>query len=180
MICVIASRIAADHPLGIGLFNYEAAYDRYDTSGGKYGHKRAVHSSHFQVLAEQGYPGLCVWVGCFVVAMILVFRARIRARDPNRPEASRRLLLNTANSLLVSMIGFLIGGSFIAGALNDFTWLVFGMVAALDRLSGLPVKATTIAAEAAARPETTRAAVPRFRGAYRRRPAGRAIAGTAP
>jgi hypothetical protein len=33
------------------------------------------------------------------------------------------------------MVGFLVGGSFLALALNDVTWLTFGMVAAVDRLS---------------------------------------------
>jgi hypothetical protein len=40
-----------------------------------------------------------------------------------------------ANALLTSMVGFATGGAFLALALNDLTWLTFGMVAALDRLS---------------------------------------------
>jgi hypothetical protein len=62
---------------------------------------------------------------------------RVRARSLNerlRPE-DRKLLFTTANALLTSMAGFLVGGSFLALALNDVTWLTFGMVAAVDRLS---------------------------------------------
>ena len=33
------------------------------------------------------------------------------------------------------MTGFLIGGTFLSLALNDLTWLTFGMVAAVDRMS---------------------------------------------
>jgi hypothetical protein len=33
------------------------------------------------------------------------------------------------------MIGFVVGGAFLALALNDLTWLTFAMVAAVDRLS---------------------------------------------
>jgi hypothetical protein len=40
-----------------------------------------------------------------------------------------------ANGLMTSMIGFLVGGTFLSAALNDITWLTFAMVAALDRIS---------------------------------------------
>ena len=33
------------------------------------------------------------------------------------------------------MTGFVVGGAFLALALNDLTWLTFAMVAALERLS---------------------------------------------
>jgi hypothetical protein len=35
----------------------------------------------------------------------------------------------------VSMTGFLVGGSFLAMALNDVTWLTFAVLAALDRIA---------------------------------------------
>jgi putative inorganic carbon (HCO3(-)) transporter len=160
----VALVIASENPLGIGLFNYEAAYDRYDTSGGIYGQKRAVHSSHFQVLAEQGYPGLLIWIGCFVIAFRAAFRARARSRDPNRSSDSQRLLFTGANALIVSMTGFLVSGAFLAAALNDLTWLTFGLVAALDRLSKVPVKTAAPAASEAPIVPTGE----RFTGSYRR------------
>jgi hypothetical protein len=36
---------------------------------------------------------------------------------------------------MVSMVGFMVGGSFLALALNDLTWLTFALLAALDRWS---------------------------------------------
>ena len=36
---------------------------------------------------------------------------------------------------MVSMVGFIVGGGFVASALNDVTWLTFAMVASLDRLA---------------------------------------------
>ena len=44
------------------------------------------------------------------------------------------------------MTGFLVGGSFLALALNDITWLTFGIVAAADRIS------LTLCAEPVAEP----------------------------
>src|SRR5207249_3711393 len=43
----VAAVMARDSPLGVGLFNFERAYDRFDDLNGEYGHNRSVHSSHF-------------------------------------------------------------------------------------------------------------------------------------
>jgi hypothetical protein len=40
-----------------------------------------------------------------------------------------------SNALIASMVGFLIGGAFLSAALNDITWLTFGLIASLDRVS---------------------------------------------
>jgi hypothetical protein len=50
----------------------------------------------------------------------------------------QHFFFTAANGLMTSMIAFLVGGSFIALALNDLTWLTFALVAALDRLSRQP------------------------------------------
>jgi putative inorganic carbon (HCO3(-)) transporter len=112
----VGMRMVEEHPLGIGLKQYEAAYDRYDWTRGRYGRGRAVHSSHIQVLAEIGYPGALAWLGLFGYAVFACFRVRVRA-------------------LLVSMGSFVVGGAFLSLALNDLTWLTFAIVAAVDRLS---------------------------------------------
>jgi len=123
------------HPLGVGLKQYEAAYDLFDFSFGRYGHHRAVHNSHVQVLAELGYFGLVVWIGLWVYAYFACMRIRWRSRAPHISPEHRRLLYTMANGLLTSMTGFIVGGSFLSLAYNDLTWLTFGMVAGLDRLS---------------------------------------------
>jgi hypothetical protein len=45
------------------------------------------------------------------------------------------LFTSAANALIAAMAAFLVGGSFVAMALNDLTWLTFALVAALDRVS---------------------------------------------
>jgi probable O-glycosylation ligase (exosortase A-associated) len=131
----VAMAMARDKPLGVGLRNFESAYDYYDFLNGRYGHERSVHSSHFQALAETGYLGFAIWGTLFLVALWTVLRIRARAQHAALSPADRHFLFTMANALAVSMCGFVVGGSFIAGMLNDVTWLTFALVAALDRLS---------------------------------------------
>jgi O-antigen ligase len=100
-----------------------------------------VHNSHFQVLAELGFPGAMLWASLFLLAFGLALRVRKRSRRPELDPAEQRFYFTTANALMVSMVGFLVGGSFVASALNDVTWLTFAMVASVDRLSAARVAA---------------------------------------
>jgi putative inorganic carbon (HCO3(-)) transporter len=131
----VGLRMVADNPLGVGLKQYEFAYDRYDFSRGRFGHKRAVHNSHVQVLAELGYMGEAAWAGLFVYGVITCIRVRARSKSDRLDPRTAQFLFTVANGLLTSMTGFLVGGTFLSLALNDLTWLTFGMVAAVDRMS---------------------------------------------
>jgi putative inorganic carbon (hco3(-)) transporter len=131
----VAVKIAEDYPLGVGLFNYQPAYDTYDDSGGEFGHARSVHSSHFQVLAETGFLGAMVWVAMFGWALWVAFRIRRNAmRSETLTPGDQRLFVSASTGLIASMVAFLVGGAFVAMALNDLTWISFALVAALDRL----------------------------------------------
>ena len=127
--------MAMSKPLGVGIKQYEAAYDRYDFLHGRYGHKRAIHSAHLQVLAELGFFAAFLWLAMFACAYFACMRVRARAADERLRPPLRRFLLTAANGLMASMAGFIIGGSFLSLAYNELTWLTFAIVAALDRLS---------------------------------------------
>ena len=132
----VAVAMALDRPLfGVGLRGYESAYNSYDFLNGQYGRGRSVHSSHFQVLAEMGFLGATVWMWLFAYAYLTLFRARARSRNPLVSGEESRFLFTMANAMIASITVFLVGGSFIALALNDLTWLTFVLVVALDRLS---------------------------------------------
>ncbi len=131
----VAAKMAESEPFGVGLRNYEFAYDTYDFSNGRFGHGRAVHSSHFQVLAELGYFGAAVWIGQFGLAFIIALRVRRRSWTPGLSPEVAHCFLTVSTCLITSMTAFLVGGTFLALALNDVTWLTFGMLAALDRIS---------------------------------------------
>jgi len=158
----VAVKIAKDYPLGVGLFNYGSAYDAYDDTGGEFGRARSVHSSHFQVLAETGFPGFAVWVAMFSWALWVSFRIRRNAiRSETLAPDEQRLFVSASTGLIASMVAFLVGGAFVAMALNDLTWISFALVAALDRLFH---QATAASAPRAAS-ETSR--VPAFEAAQR-------------
>jgi len=141
----VAVEMVRDNPFGVGLRNFDSAYDRYDFSGGRFGTGRSVHSSHFQVLAETGFAGMAIWTGLFGYAFFACLRIRSRSRHSCFTEADRHFYFTMANALIVSMMGFLVGGAFIALALNDLTWLTFALVAALDRLSAKAIAETVLA-----------------------------------
>jgi probable O-glycosylation ligase (exosortase A-associated) len=131
----VAVRMAEQNFFGVGLRGYDNAYDFYDFLDGRYGRGRSVHSSHYMVLAELGYPGAVVW-GCLLIGSFLVgWRIRARASSPDLPDDAREFVFTCSNALMVSMAGFTVGGSFLALALNDLTWLTFALLAALDRWS---------------------------------------------
>lgn len=158
----VAVRMVGEHPLGIGLKNYESAYDRFDFSFGRFGQGRAVHSSYFQVLAELGYFGLAIFIAMFACAFWIVLRVRRLAKEERLPESQRHFFFTVSNALMASMVGFLVGGTFLSMAINDLTWLTFGIVAALDRLSRQAVLASDAAPSAMATPE--RRPVHEFKG----------------
>jgi putative inorganic carbon (hco3(-)) transporter len=148
----VALDMVSDHPLGIGLRNFEATYDRYDSLDGRYGRERSVHSSHLQALAETGYAGFVVWIALFAIAFRAVFKIRSRSRAAGLSPGDQAFLMTMSNALAASMTGFLVGGAFIALLLNDLTWLTFALVAALDRLSARMVSESTVEAPSPAVP----------------------------
>jgi putative inorganic carbon (HCO3(-)) transporter len=137
----MAMRMASDHPFGVGIKNFESNYDSYDTLRGAYGQHRAVHSSHFEVLAEVGYDGTVIWIGLFVYAFVLLFRIRRRGGTPGLDPRVARLFQTASVGLIVSQVGFLVGGAFVADALNDLSWVTFALIASLDIISAQLTKA---------------------------------------
>lgn len=132
----VAVRMAENYPLGVGLMSYESAYDDYDFLGGEFGRRRSVHSSHFQVIAELGFLGFLLWVSLFAYSFWVLLRVRrfgnrIRQRDG----PASHFYTTVANGLIASQATFLVGGAFVASALNDVTWYTFAVIAAVDRLA---------------------------------------------
>ena len=140
----VGIQMGLTHPLGVGLRQYEQAYDKFDTTYGRYGSKRAVHSSHVQVFAELGAFGASVWAFLFAYAVIACLRVRARASDARFTPQQQRFYFTAANGLLTSMVGFMTGGAFLALALNDLTWLTFAMVAALELITRPQEEAVTL------------------------------------
>ena len=130
----VAVRMVEANPFGVGLRQYDSAYDDYDDSGGLFGPKRSVHNSHLQVLSELGYAGFVVWVATFGYALTVGLRIRFAATTlAGLTDEERRFYVSMATALLASMCAFIVGGTFIAAANNELTWLTFAGLAALQR-----------------------------------------------
>lgn len=121
-----------DNPwLGCGFNAFQECYDRYDTSHGRYGERRAVHSSWFGVFAEQGYPGIVLYVGILLSALLACRRVRRLSRAADPPLE----LLQYANSLEASLWAFIVGGSFLSFQYNEMAWHIVGLTIALGRIA---------------------------------------------
>jgi probable O-glycosylation ligase (exosortase A-associated) len=131
----VAMTMVQDYPLGVGMRNFYAHYGAYDIRGGAYGRRRDVHSSHFQVLVEQGYLGAAVWIWLFAYSLLTARRVRKRSRTPGLAPADAKLMETLPLAIVVSMAGFCVGGGAVSMALNDLTWLTFALLASLDLLS---------------------------------------------
>jgi probable O-glycosylation ligase (exosortase A-associated) len=159
----VALDISRDWPMGIGLRNFEWMYDRYDFLDGAYGRGRAVHNSHLQVLVETGILGMFVWVALFGYSILAAFRLRRASKDLTRPPDERQFSFTFGNALLASMVGFLLGGTFLSMAMNDATWYTFAFAAAADRLRRAPVAVPAPAPEILPRVPVPVSTGPRFR-----------------
>lgn len=130
----VALEMSADQPLGVGIQNFNNMFDRYDSTGGlAYGTGRSVHNSHLQVLTEAGFFGFAVWIFLLFYSVSLGLRIRRRALQSDGP--NRLMYVALAEGITAGFIAFIVGGTFTAIAWNDFTWCLFAILAALDRLS---------------------------------------------
>lgn len=128
----LALDMANDHPFtGVGHNAYIYAYDSYDTTAGKYGKGRSVHSSWFGVVAELGYLGMLL----YLVIFILSFGACRHARrlPPEIPEAAH--LREYAIAIETSLIVIAVGGSFVIFQYSEMLWHMVGLGIALRRLT---------------------------------------------
>jgi putative inorganic carbon (hco3(-)) transporter len=130
-----AVRMINVHPTGVGTRCYAAHFSRFDTSDGRHGRARSVHSSHFQILAETGYAGAITWLGLFFFSSLAILKIRKRARDSALALEQRHTLESTATCLGCSIVVFAVGGSFYELAHIEPIWISFLLCGSLDRIS---------------------------------------------
>lgn len=91
---------------------------------------RAFHSSYFEMLGEQGYPGLLIWLaihGIGIVRMELL-RRRYRSREPEDGQWIGYL----AEALQHGHIIYMVGAAFVGIAFQPFVYMLVGMQIGLD------------------------------------------------
>jgi O-antigen ligase len=89
---------------------------------------RAVHSIWFETLGERGFPTFFIWLGMTVAAGLATRRVIRAARD--RPELA--WCADLARMAQVSMLAYLVGGTFLSLCYWDFYFMLLGVVAATD------------------------------------------------
>jgi len=133
---------AKDHPFGGGFEMYRQNQIRYDTEkvGGTAGNAtvetkltidkaRAFHSAYFEMLGEQGWPGLILWIAINLIGIIRmeVIRQRYRKAPPDQAWIGP-----LAGALQAAHIVYLLGAAFIAIAFQPFIYMLIGAQIGLD------------------------------------------------
>jgi len=90
---------------------------------------RAYHSSYFEMLGEQGYPGLFLWLllhGLGIWQMEL-----LRRRWTNRTGVNEQWQAPLANALQLAQIVYMAGSLFVGIAYQPFILMLIGIQCAL-------------------------------------------------
>lgn len=127
-----------DHPFGGGFEVYISSKVEYDkvsstTSGSNVSisrervveEGRAFHSSYFEMLGEQGWPGLILWLvlqGSGLVQMEI-----IRRRWKDRTEPAEAWAAPLAVALQLAQVVYLVGSLFVGIAFQPFILMLIGL-----------------------------------------------------
>ena len=124
-----------DHPWGGGFDAYrgnELRIDKTSTEGNggqtnvtktvEYDQARAYHSAYFEMLGEQGYPGLLIWLAIHLGGLFSM--ERLRARTKKIAEA--QWVSGLAGALFQAHIVYLVGALFIGIAFQPFVFMLIG------------------------------------------------------
>jgi len=132
-----------DHPVfGVGAGNFPAAEGTLSPLAEAAARGRGVkwsvaHNSFIQVGAELGIPGLLLFVGMLASAL-RALRAAERVRIPRGPYDHSRVPAQLAQTLMASLIGYMVGGFFLSLAYKDVLFVLIALTVALRKTLTLP------------------------------------------
>ncbi|EGD57674.1 O-antigen polymerase [Novosphingobium nitrogenifigens DSM 19370] len=86
---------------------------------------RAYHSSYFEMLGEQGYPGIGLWLLLHVLGVVQMEVIRRRFRKTPNPQLA--WISPLADALQQAQIVYLVGGSFVGIAFQPFCYMLVGL-----------------------------------------------------
>ena len=129
---------AKDHPFGGGFDAYRQnrlAIDIVDTqaSGNTTAVQtttledkaRAYHSAYFEMLGEQGYPGLALWLLLHILGVWQM--ERIYRRHRRNPDPQAAWIAPLASALQRSQIVYLVGSGFVGIAFQPFCYMIVAL-----------------------------------------------------
>jgi probable O-glycosylation ligase (exosortase A-associated) len=123
-----ATNVAIHRPLTAGGFDvYESAslWSAYAPEGST---QRAIHSIYFRTLGEQGFVGLCLFLGLLFTAWRNC--AAVRKRTRGDPEQS--WAFDLASMLQVSLLAFMASGAFLPMPYFDLVYQLMALSAVLS------------------------------------------------
>jgi probable O-glycosylation ligase (exosortase A-associated) len=166
----IAFRMIKDQPiLGVGFWNFQVAYPRYDPAtallGIQEGRSIVAHNSYLQIWAECGTLAILTYLLLFVVSFLDLRRLRRYSDAGLLPP----WVGPTARAFEASLAGFMVGAVFLNRAHFDLAYHLVGAAVALSAVAR---------AEGAA--QGARAPAPRFPAAEVRAAPVRPVFGAAP
>lgn len=94
---------------------------------------RAYHSAYFEMLGEQGYPGLAIWL---LINLAGLFRMEVLRRRYRRPEPGQEWIAPLASALQSAHVIYMLGATFIAIAFQPFVYMLIGAQIGLDTYAG--------------------------------------------
>jgi probable O-glycosylation ligase (exosortase A-associated) len=90
---------------------------------------RAYHSAYFEMLGEQGYPGLAIWL---TINLLGIFRMEVLRQRYKKPEPGQEWVSPLASALQTAHIVYMLGATFIAIAFQPFVYMLIGAQIGLD------------------------------------------------
>lgn len=133
---------AKTHPFGGGFEAYRQNHLRFETvkvvgSGNNItvvrtpeeDSARAYHSSYFEMLGEQGYPGLALWL---MINIAGVFRMEVLRQRYRKASADEAWVTPLASALQNAHIVYLLGAAFVGIAFQPFIYMLIGAQIGLD------------------------------------------------
>ncbi|HEY2048031.1 MAG TPA: putative O-glycosylation ligase, exosortase A system-associated [Caulobacteraceae bacterium] len=131
--------IAMDRPLVGGGFSAVESTEivQAHKTPGSLDHGRAAHSVYFQVLGDNGFVGLALYLTMVGAAVLNTFRVLALVRGRSDLKWAGQL----ARMLQVSLVAFLAGGAALSMAYYDGFMVMFAVTAALLQTVRRPVEA---------------------------------------
>ena len=138
---------AKDHPFGGGFDSYRGnkleVDMSYKTADGTtvqvlgYDQGRAFHNAYFEMLGEQGYPGLALFL---LVHLIGIFRMEIVRRTYRKDEGEHGWVAPLAAALQHGHLVYMLGCSFVGIAFQPFIYFMIAVEIGFDRYVQIYVK----------------------------------------
>ena len=134
---------AKTHPMGGGFEAYrqnKIRYEKVAVEGEGAGQQkidrslevdsaRAYHSAYFEMLGEQGYPGLALWL---LINILGIFRMEVLRQRYRKPDPGQEWVAPLASALQTAHIVYMLGATFIAIAFQPFVYMLIGAQIGLD------------------------------------------------